>query len=116
MIADCTSEKLSNDTAMPLALILNELLANAAKYGVNDAGEGMIRVRLTKSGDSFQLDVEDDGPGFDLEEARRRSSGLGLVSGLARQLGGGLHVERASGARCRVQFLDRRTGILIDWR
>ncbi len=109
MIADCTSEKLSNDTAMPLALILNELLANAAKYSVNDAGEGFIRVSLTKSGDSFQLDVEDDGPGFDLEEAGRRSSGLGLVSGLARQLGGTLHVERASGARCRVQFLDRRT-------
>ena len=105
-ISACPPERLSNDTAMPLALILNELLTNAAKHGV-PAGEGSIRVGLTKALDSFELIVEDDGPGFDLGEARRRASGLGLVSGLARQLGGTLTVERAPGARCRVQFMDR---------
>jgi two-component sensor histidine kinase len=51
--------------------------------------------------------VEDDGPGFDLGDINRRSSGLGLVSGLARQLGGAFKVERAPGTRCRVQFVDR---------
>jgi PAS domain S-box-containing protein len=105
-ISACPPERLSNDTAMPLALILNELLTNAAKHGVPE-GEGSIRVGLTKGLDSFELIVEDDGPGFDLGEARRRASGLGLVSGLARQLGGTLTVERAPGARCRVQFMDR---------
>jgi PAS domain S-box-containing protein len=107
VVSHCAPEQLSNDTAMPLALILNELLTNAAKYGVNGSGEGSIRVRLTKGLDSFELTVEDDGPGFELGEASRRSSGLGLVSGLARQLGGALKVERAPGARCRVQFVDR---------
>jgi two-component sensor histidine kinase len=107
-ISDCDPEQLSNDTAMPLALILNELLTNAAKHGVNGRGEGSIKVRLTKGLDSLELTVEDDGPGFDLGDANRRSSGLGLVSGLARQLGGALKVERAPGARCRVQFVDRR--------
>jgi PAS domain S-box-containing protein len=107
VISDCAAEQLSNDTAMPLALILNELVTNAAKHGANGRGEGWIKVRLTKGLDSFELTVEDDGPGFDLGEANRRSSGLGLVSGLARQLGGALRVERAPGARCRVQFVDR---------
>jgi PAS domain S-box-containing protein len=107
VISDCAAEQMSNDTAMPLALILNELLTNAAKHGVNGREEGTIRVRLTKALDAFELTVEDDGPGFDLGEANRRSSGLGLVSGLARQLGGALKVERAPGARCRVQFVDR---------
>jgi len=105
-ISQCPQERLSNDTAMPLALILNELLTNAAKHGVT-AGEGAIKVALTKGLDSFELIVEDGGPGFDLGQARRRASGLGLVSGLARQLGGALTVERAPGARCRVQFIDR---------
>jgi PAS domain S-box-containing protein len=105
-ISDCPSARLSNDTAMPLALILNELLTNAAKHGVIE-GEGSIRVGLTRGLDSFELIVEDDGSGFDLGEAHRRASGLGLVSGLARQLGGALKVERAPGARCRVQFIDR---------
>jgi two-component sensor histidine kinase len=62
---------------------------------------------LTKGLDSFELTVEDNGPGFDLGGANRRSSGLGLVSGLARQLGGAFTVERAPGARCRVRFVDR---------
>jgi PAS domain S-box-containing protein len=105
-ISQCPQERLSNDTAMPLALILNELLTNAAKHGVT-AGDGAIKVALTKGLDSFELIVEDGGPGFDLGQARRRASGLGLVSGLARQLGGALTVERAPGARCRVQFIDR---------
>jgi PAS domain S-box-containing protein len=106
-IADCVEERLSNDTAMPLALILNELLTNAAKYGINGTGEGAVRVRLIKGEGSLELKVEDDGPGFDLGEAGRRSSGLGLVSGLARQLGGALKVERTPGACCSVHFPDR---------
>jgi PAS domain S-box-containing protein len=109
VIEDCTAGKLSNDTAMPLALILNELLTNAAKHGVDGSGEGSIKVRLRKDSEGFQLHVEDSGPGFDLEEASKRSSGLGLVSGLARQLGGALKVERTPGARCSVQFVDRGT-------
>jgi PAS domain S-box-containing protein len=106
-VTDCTSARLSNDTAMPLALILNELLTNAAKHGRNATGDGSIQVRLTKAPDSYLLEVEDDGPGFDAGEANKRASGLGLVSGLARQLGGTLKVERMPGARCVVQFVDR---------
>ena len=51
-------------------------------------------------GDSCQLWVQDVGPGFALTRSqRKRSSGLGLVEGLARQLGGSLVVERDGGAR-----------------
>ena len=106
-IADCTFTRLSNDTAMPLALILNELLTNAAKHGRNEKGGGSIQVRLSKAPDAYVLEVEDDGPGFDAGDANKRASGLGLVSGLARQLGGTLKVERTPGARCLVQFVDR---------
>jgi PAS domain S-box-containing protein len=92
--------QLSNETAMPLALILNELLTNAAKHG----GPGIVRVGLVCDSGSSNLTVEDDGPGFDLKEVRKRSSGLGLVMGLARQLGGRLEVQRTPGARCIVRF------------
>jgi PAS domain S-box-containing protein len=97
-----TSGRLSNDVGMPLALILNELLTNAAKHGIGP--EGVIKVGLAKLDGSFQLYVEDDGPGFDLGAIRRRSSGLGLVIGLARQLGGKFEVQRTRGARCIVYF------------
>lgn len=98
------SGQLSNDVAMPLALILNELLTNAVKHGLN-CGEGIIRVGLTEEAESFLLYVEDDGPGFDLQSVRKRSSGLGLVQGLARQLRGTLEVMKRPATRCMVRFL-----------
>ena len=95
---------LANDDAVPLALILNELITNAAKYGAGEDGRSTVGVCLAETDGRFTLVVEDEGPGFDLSEMRRRSSGLGLVMGLARQMGGSFHVERGPGARCVVEF------------
>jgi PAS domain S-box-containing protein len=96
--------RLSNDSAMPLALIANELLTNAVKYGLNERAAGTIRVRLKREDDSFLFYVEDDGTGFDLQLVQRRSSGLKLVQGLARQLGGKFEVTRTPATRCSVRF------------
>jgi PAS domain S-box-containing protein len=96
--------QLSNDAAMPLALIANELLTNAVKYGLNGKGTGTIRVRLRREDESLLFYVEDDGPGFDLQSVQRRSSGLALVQGLARQLGGKFEVTGIPATRCCVRF------------
>ena len=95
---------LSNDAAMPLALIVNELLTNALKHGVNASGDATVRIGLTREGDCFVLYVEDNGPGFDLREVRQRSSGLQLVEGLARQLRGRFEVITGVSTRCIVRF------------
>jgi len=95
--------QLSNDKAMPLALILNELLTNAARHGLK-GGDGVIRAGLTKDGETFVLYVEDSGPGFDLQSVRKRSSGLGLVQGLARQLRADFEVRRQPTTRCMLRF------------
>src|SRR6266849_9401883 len=103
---DCEADsiQLSNDAAIPLALIVNELLTNAVKHGLNGRGAGAIRVRLTRENDSFLFYVEDDGPGFHLQSVQRRSSGLALVQGLARQLRGEFEVTRTPATRCSVRF------------
>jgi two-component sensor histidine kinase len=88
---------------MPLALILNELLTNAVKYGRHGGGETQIRVGLT-GGEEFELYVEDDGPGFDFQSVKDRSSGLKLVQLLARQLRGHLEVSRQPASRCTIRF------------
>jgi two-component sensor histidine kinase len=95
---------LANDDAVPLALILNELITNAAKYGAGEDGGSAIGVCLGETDGRFTLIVEDEGRGFDLSEVRRRSSGLGLVMGLTRQMGGRFRVERGPGARCVLEF------------
>jgi PAS domain S-box-containing protein len=104
IIQEAGDAVLANDKAMPLALILNELLTNAVKHGVNGASDPTVWAGLIREEDSFVLYVEDDGPGFQLESVRPRSSGLQLVQGLARQLGGKFSVTRDGRTRCSVQF------------
>jgi two-component sensor histidine kinase len=104
---DATGGSLPKETAMPLALILNELLTNAAKHGANERGRVTIDVGLSRISGSHELYVQDRGPGFSLEEAQARASGLGLVTVLAQRLQGTFTVERRSGARCTLRFPDR---------
>jgi PAS domain S-box-containing protein len=104
IVTEATDIEISNDAAMPLALILNELLTNAVKYGMSENGEGLVRIRLSRDEEQFHLSVEDDGPGFDMPAVRQRSSGLQLVQGLARQLGGRFEVTRDLQTRCSVYF------------
>jgi two-component sensor histidine kinase len=98
---------LPKETAMPLALALNELLTNAAKHAADDRGQVAINVGLSQHPGSHELCVQDHGPGFDFEDAEERSSGLGLVTVLTKQLRGTFTVERRSGARCTLRFPDR---------
>jgi two-component sensor histidine kinase len=98
---------LPKETAMPLALVLNELLTNAAKHGANDHGQVTIKAGLSQCSGSHELYVQDSGPGFNLEEAQGRSSGLGLVTALTQRLKGTFTVERRSGALCTLRFPDR---------
>jgi len=102
IVCERASGELPNDVAMPLALILNELLTNAAKHGVGKPRD-LIRTGLTKQDDGFELYVQDCGAGFDLNEVRRHCSGLRLVEGLARQLRGRFEVKR-NPTRCTLRF------------
>jgi PAS domain S-box-containing protein len=104
IICERASGVLSNDAAMPLALILNELLTNAVKHGVKDQNKEAVRVGLTEKDREFELYVEDDGDGFDLDAVRNGSSGLQLVIGLARQLHGTFEVTRMPSSKAVLRF------------
>ena len=101
---DAEPIQLSNEAAQPLALILNELLTNAIKYGIGNRPNGEIRTMLRRHDGNIELSVHDDGPGFVPLETQRRASGLGLVRGLASQLNGRFTVDPGPGANCVVSF------------
>jgi two-component sensor histidine kinase len=103
LVYEADRTELPNDVAMPLALIANELLTNAVKHGVRGVDSPIVRVRLLTSKGAFTLWVEDDGPGFELQDVRRSASGLRLVQGLARQLGGKLTITRSPKTRVTVE-------------
>jgi PAS domain S-box-containing protein len=93
---DIESELLPTDRAIPIGLIVNELVTNAVKYGFPGEATGTVTVTLKRLPGELRLTVADDGQGLD---PRRADSGLGgrLVDRLAQQLGG--QVERKSGSR-----------------
>ncbi|MCG2829086.1 PAS domain S-box protein [Methanothermobacter sp. K4] len=92
------------ETAVPLGLIINELITNSVKYAFSEGGE--ITVELESEGDDFILTISDNGvgfsPGFVLEESD--SLGLKLVGGLVDQLDGDLEVNMEDGTEFRVKF------------
>lgn len=102
---ECVTEPLlvSNDVAFPLALIANELLLNAIKYGAT-APVPRIEMRLRRDGMEAQLEIRDNGAGLQPAAGGRRSSGLGLVRGLCRQIGGRFDIRAAPGASVTVTF------------
>lgn len=99
---------ISHDQSYPIALIINELVANSIKHGRRDKS-ARIRVSLHAEKPEIVLTVSDNGPGFQPGPARSRSSGLGLVRGLCRQIGGKLDIDNAEGARV-VIGIPRRSG------
>lgn len=106
-----TNIKLDIDIAIPLGLILNELISNAYKYAFEGSRHGEISVELKRvDGDKLQLDVADNGKGlpadFSLEKAK--SLGLKLVNILTRQLNGQLSIQSKGGARFSILIQDMK--------
>jgi two-component sensor histidine kinase len=77
------------DRAVPIGLILNELVTNSVKYAFDEEG-GVINVtfRVNETIGEAELRVRDNGRG--MGPARVGSLGLRLVESLSRQLGGRL--------------------------
>ena len=103
--------KLDIDTAIPLGLILNELISNSFKYAFEDLEKGEIQVSLERlSEEDLKLVVSDSGVGLpsDIDFASVKSLGLKLVNILTKQLKGSLDFFSEEGARFEIQFKDLR--------
>jgi len=82
------------DRAIPIALIANELITNAAKHAFSKkSSPGRIGVRLTRAADAtISLSVSDKGGGLPANFDMAKSKGLGMrvVMALTSQLGGNI--------------------------
>lgn len=89
------------DVAIPLGLIVNELVTNAIKYAYGSDG-GLVHVTGRVEAGRLTVVVADEGRGFDLEAARSdRSLGMRVIDSLVRQIGGTL-VNRPEGRGARL--------------
>ncbi|NET03835.1 MAG: PAS domain S-box protein [Symploca sp. SIO2B6] len=81
---------LSIDTAIPVGLIVNELVSNALKHGFTQKKSGTIWIELTSEDSDFLLVVKNDGVKLldNLNVQTPKSLGLQLVKALSNQLDG----------------------------
>jgi two-component sensor histidine kinase len=95
------------DTALPVGLIVTELMSNSFKHAFPDSTIGQINLSLQQNGgEAFTLIQEDDGIGmpeeFKLENSM--SLGISLVRSYVAGLGGEVDLEKAGGTRYIITF------------
>lgn len=67
------------DQAIPLAIVVNELVTNALKYAFDDDAEGTVSLAVRKSGDGkVEIEIRDNGVGLPIGFDPSTSSGLGM--------------------------------------
>jgi len=96
-------------TAIPCALIINELASNALKHAFVANQTGKINIALhTEDNKHFTLIVRDSGSGIpkDFDLNTTKSLGLQLVNVLTSQLEGTLAIDCRSGTEFRISFLE----------
>lgn len=95
------------DKAVPIGVIVTELVTNAYKYAYPDDAAGEIRVRLDRDGDEHGLlVVEDDGVGW-RGEGPARGTGLGtrVIKAMAGSLGSTVRFDEVmQGTRAVLRF------------
>lgn len=95
------------ETAVPLGLLLNELISNSLEHAFRSQGGGRIVVHIEQlENDFIKMSVEDNGAGFpeDLNPKSAHTLGLKLVTALSRQLNGKFSLENRSGACVSIVF------------
>jgi len=103
------------DEAIPLGLIVNELLSNSLKHAFPPGRKGAISIRCLSRGDGrISLTVADDGTGLPcgVDFRNTETLGLQLVTLLVRQLRGQIAMESNGGACFEITF--RPTAITTE--
>ena len=101
------------DAAIPLGLILSELVSNSMKYAFPDDSKGRIDISLKPDDNgNYVLIVKDNGIGMpgDFNWEQARSLGLRLVSMLTRQIEGTIHRLPGEGTGFRIEFVPKWGG------
>lgn len=95
---DIQQRELDVELAMPIGLIINELVTNSFKYAYHLTNQPALAVTL-KNDKGIVLDVRDNGPGIDLVNWQNRKGTFGkkLIKSLSEQLGGEAQIQNDNG-------------------
>jgi two-component system, sensor histidine kinase PdtaS len=98
------------DKAIPLGLIINELITNSLKYGGQNNNSPTLEIVIKNNANTVELTIADNGQGlpagFDL--AQSKSFGLKLVNSLIKQLSGKLDYCAENGTCWKLELIKEK--------
>lgn len=95
------------DTAIPVGLIVNELVTNALKYAFPEGRPGTVEISLQAQDDNtLTLRIKDDGVGLQATQNQSKNNGFGsrLVQLLTLQLDGHIEESAKDGVETVIRF------------
>ncbi len=96
------------ETAIPLGLIINELVSNSLKHAFKGYDKGEIKIILEKNDETYTLTIKDNGIGLPegFKFGETSSLGILLINSLVNQLEGELDVEVNRGTLVIINFTE----------
>jgi two-component sensor histidine kinase len=96
---EVNGRKMNIDNAVPLGLLINELLTNSFKHAFPNNEKGIIKVTLRETDTDCVFGISDNGVGLpDDFNSGKKSMGMDLIHILAEQLEARLSIESRSGS------------------
>ncbi len=113
LVIEAPEIEVSSDQAVPLSLIVTEVVSNAVKYAFPAGRKGRIDVHMTTVAEMARLSIHDDGIGIpegggQSETGPRDGLGIQLIRGFARQLGATIEVRQDEGTQYDLSIPLRR--------
>ncbi len=103
---DIESIEVDIKRAIPIGLLVNELITNSYKHAFRNRHKGEIGISIKRTDDTMELIVRDNGEGINGKNELESSSSLGMsiVKTLARQLNAELEVKNNVGTLFKVEM------------
>ena len=96
--------KLDVDTAIPIGLIINELVINTLKYAYKETSAPSLKISLVKQSEHLTLEVRDNGSGKVDKLENSKSFGMKLIKSLSRQIGGTITINDHNGISFKINI------------
>jgi two-component sensor histidine kinase len=114
IVENVTYESIDVDYAIPLGLIINELVTNATKYAFKDRSDGILHLQLSESANGLELVVSDNGHANDISNNLpiKESFGSQLIRTLSKKMKGVISIDTDNGYKTKITFKRYATVII----
>ncbi len=102
----CDLTALALNKAMPVGLIIVELISNSMKHAFKNIGNGQIRIDFSfdQENEVNVLHYQDDGIGFDFDNTNTKGLGVEITKGLIDQLDAEIETQPKQGFDLKIRF------------